>query len=307
MHWRTVGQRAARPWKSWACAALGAAVGIGLAASRHAPAVRLLAEKPRLDVVFALDTTGSMDDELAVIKERLGAMSRNLEAEADVRFGLVAYRDRGDAYLSFPIPLTRDRAALEQSLARLQASGGGDTPEAVGEAVRCAIDEMNWDRSANCSRLLFLIGDAGPHQQDLSACFGAVRDARAAGIKVHAWGCSGLQDSGDDDFRQIAALGGGEFNYLTYGQSVQRADGSPARLLFQGSKTFEVAPDAEWRGGADQTDAKRPVSSVQVAAPGAGGAASYRSQDYRAKDLTLENNLDAVLTRQIEAEARSLP
>ena len=58
---------------------------------------------PRIDVVFLLDATGSMGDEIAVIKEKMREMISAIalgEPSPDVRFGIVAYRDRGDEYVT---------------------------------------------------------------------------------------------------------------------------------------------------------------------------------------------------------------
>ena len=54
---------------------------------------------PRVDVVFLLDATGSMGDEIQAVKDRIRAMISAIalgDPAPDVRFGIVAYRDRGE-------------------------------------------------------------------------------------------------------------------------------------------------------------------------------------------------------------------
>ena len=84
---------------------------------------------PRIDVVFLLDTTGSMGDEIAVVKEKIKEMIVAIllgEPTPDVRFGIVAYRDRGDFYVTKVFDLTRDADRVAGDLSELEADGGGE-------------------------------------------------------------------------------------------------------------------------------------------------------------------------------------
>ena len=95
-----------------------------------------LASAADLDVVFLIDTTGSMSGEIKEAKERIHQLAVTLaEARKDktIRFGVVAYRDRGDAYVTLVSPLDASVETSFQFLLSLQAAGGGDGP---GETVR---------------------------------------------------------------------------------------------------------------------------------------------------------------------------
>jgi uncharacterized protein YegL len=301
--------------KGLAYAFLG--IGLGVAAAKWAPLGCLgqacapvvgpviSQAPPRIDVVFALDATGSMGDEISVVKDKVAAMMSQIQSgnpKPDVRFGLVAYRDHGDAYVTKTYPLTANVQSIQASLQEVQAAGGGDTPEAVGEGLLASVEEMNWDQDAQTTRMIFLIGDAGPHDRHLYRQ--ALQSAQKKQIQVNAWGCSGLQGGGQQEFQEIATLGGGQFQFLTYQQEVVKADGSRARLVFQGAETFEVKADEDWARGADAISEKRRVESSAVAAPGAAGSASYRSAEYRPSGSSMQNNLDTVLVNQVQAAAR---
>src|SRR5262245_15962877 len=55
----------------------------------------------RVEVVFVLDTTGSMEGLIAAAKEKIWSIATtlsNANSAPEIRMGLVAYRDRGDAY-----------------------------------------------------------------------------------------------------------------------------------------------------------------------------------------------------------------
>ena len=313
--WSTLGQRRPGPSLNLPKPAIYALLGIalGLGAAHFSPSRRgnpvappvLATTAPRIDVVFAIDSTGSMGDEIEVVKSKVSKMMTEIQSgnpKPDVRFGLVAYRDHGDAYLTKVYPLTSAVETIQTSLAQIEAGGGGDTPEAVAEGLNSAVNEMNWDGDANTTRMIFLIGDAGPHYRDDFRK--PVQDARAKGIKINTWGCSGLQDSGQQEFNDIALLGGGQFQFLTYQQEVVRQDGSKARLVFQGKETYECSTEARWAEGADAVAEKRRVDSGMVSAPGASGGASYKSAAYSPVNARMENNLDTVLVRQVQDEAR---
>lgn len=286
-------------------------IGLGLTAARLAPsgsrppAPVLTASAPRIDVVFALDATGSMGDEIEVVKSRVSRMMEQIQngnPKPEVRYGLVAYRDYGDAYVSKSFPLTSSLSSIQASLEQVHAGGGGDTPEAVLAGLSTAVREMNWDLDPQTSRLVFLIGDAGAHRgDDLRP---VLAEARQKGIKVNTWGCSGLQNHGQADFEEIAALGGGEFQFLTYQQEVMRADGSRARVLFQGSKAYEVDLKERWEEGADKLTTKASLDDRKVLAPGSAGKAEFSGGSYRPASTPLENNLDTALVRQVQSEAK---
>jgi len=125
------------------------------------------AEKaPRMDVVFLVDTTGSMGDEISVVKKSLVDMIAEIEGgtpRPDVRFGLVVYRDRGDEYVTRLSKLTDDTDAVIKEVKAIEASGGGDEPESVNEALHVTINDMNWDWDVNTEKTIFLIGDAPPN------------------------------------------------------------------------------------------------------------------------------------------------
>ena len=172
-----------------------------------------------LDVVFVLDTTGSMSGELREVQERVEQLAVSLSqayAGARIRFGIVAYRDRGDEYVTRVSPLTEDVAASRAFLVSLRADGGGDGPESVVAGLAAAIREMSWDLSGATERQLFLIGDAPPHLDygDEPAPEELVEEARRARIVVNAIGCRSLPAEGVDFFRRFAYATEGRYQHI---------------------------------------------------------------------------------------------
>ena len=130
------------------------------------------ADKPaparkRVEVCFVLDTTGSMSGLIEGAKQKIWSIANDIASakpKPDVRFGLVGYRDRGDAYVTRPVPLTDDLDAIYAELQKFRADGGGDTPESVSEALHEAVSIMQWSGSPDAFRVIYLVGDAPPQK-----------------------------------------------------------------------------------------------------------------------------------------------
>jgi uncharacterized protein YegL len=172
-----------------------------------------------LDVVFLLDTTGSMASEIREVKERVVQLSRTLEDSRKgetVRFGVVAYRDRGDAYLTRLSPLSGDVEQSERFLGLLMADGGGDGPEDVLSGLRDALSKMKWTMGKATERQIFLVGDAPPHLDyaDGPRPEALIELARRKRIVINAIGCRSLSVEGIHFFRELAYATEGSYQHI---------------------------------------------------------------------------------------------
>ena len=116
-----------------------------------------------LDVLFLLDSTGSMADEIHQIKSTLHSTAKqisNLPSNPNLKFGMVSYRDRGDDYVTRLYKFDSDVKRFSQSIDGVQADGGYDYPESLNQALHESVNDMNWRSGA--IRLIFLIADI-PH------------------------------------------------------------------------------------------------------------------------------------------------
>ena len=115
---------------------------LSAAASKPETTSIIQSELPSIEVMFVLDTTGSMSGLIAAAKEKIWSIANTL-ASADpapeIKMGLVGYRDRGDAYITTFTALFDDLDAVYTQLMRFQADGGGDTPESVNQALYEAV------------------------------------------------------------------------------------------------------------------------------------------------------------------------
>ena len=124
------------------------------------------AAKRCIEVCFVLDTTGSMGGLIEGAKQKIWSIANEMvgaKPTPELRLGLVAYRDRGDAYVTKTFDLTNDIDAVYGQLRSFRAEGGGDEPESVNEALQDAVRKMTWSQDRRVLKIIFLVGDAPPH------------------------------------------------------------------------------------------------------------------------------------------------
>lgn len=173
----------------------------------------------KLDVLFLLDATGSMGDEIGRIQDTILSIANrvdNFQPRPELRFGLVAYKDRGDDYVTRVYDFTPDVQTFRQLLLSVHADGGGDTPESLNEGLHQAIQGVSWGERA--VRLTFLVADAPPHldyAQDYDYTV-EMQQALAHGIKIYTIGASNSDPQAEYVFRQLAQQTLAHFIFLTY-------------------------------------------------------------------------------------------
>lgn len=149
-----------------------------------------------LDIMFVVDATGSMGDELSYLKNELKDVINRAGSklgQTQIRMGSVFYRDIGDEYLTRPFDFTTNPESLNSFINQQAADGGGDFPEAVDEALSVSIKQTSWSADA-INRILFLVLDAPPHQTEdnLSKIRDAVTEAQKKGIRIIPVSASGI-------------------------------------------------------------------------------------------------------------------
>ncbi len=171
--------------------------------------------QPHVEVVFVLDTTGSMGGLIAAAKEKVWAIANTLATARPaphIRMGLVGYRDRGDEYITRRTDLTIDLDDVYGKLMAFRAAGGGDGPESVNQALHEAVTQVGWSEEDDTLRLVFLVGDAPPHMdyQDDVRYQETCELAARAGIFINTIQC-GKMSATEPVWREIAAKAEGRY------------------------------------------------------------------------------------------------
>lgn len=170
--------------------------------------------RPRIDVVFVLDTTGSMGGLIEGAKAKIWSIANQMisaKPTPRLRIGLVGYRDRGDEYVTRRYDLSDDIDAIYGHLQAFRAGGGGDTPESVNQALHEAVHEMSWG-GRDALKIVFLVGDAPPHMDypDDVKYPVTLQAAMRKDLIVNTIQCGSLPAT-TPVWKEIASLGEGRF------------------------------------------------------------------------------------------------
>jgi len=204
---------------------------------------RIVAARTPLDILFVMDTTGSMGEEINRLKNTIEIINLNLTSLSSrplIRFGMVLYKDRGDAYVTRVIPLTEDLEKFRAELNRVQAGGGGDNPEDLQSALKDGIEKISWHPDA--IRLCYIITDAAAHLDygQTYTYVNAVHDAREMGLKMFTIGTGGLDISGEYLLRQISQYTYAKYIFLTYGERGEAEGGKEGSVSHHTGANFQT-------------------------------------------------------------------
>lgn len=169
------------------------------------------------DLLFLIDETGTMTDEIATLKASVSTVivPSAVTALGDVAFGVARYRDFPVSPYGDPVDspyqllqaLTTNSISFQIAMNALNAGGGNDIPESNLHALHSvATGSPGWRPGA--ARVILWVGDAPGHDGDLepgyASCCSTVGLADAisalggADIAVHAFSAVGfgLDDTG---------------------------------------------------------------------------------------------------------------
>ncbi len=289
-----------------------------------------------LEMVFVLDTTGSMGGLIEGAKQRIwGIVNEVMQSKSHpaVRIGLVAYRDRGDQYVTQVLPLTNDLDKVYSTLMDYQAGGGGDTPEDVRRALVDGVRRAGWSQSSSrLAQIIFLVGDAPPHTDypDEPDVTTTANEAVTKGMIVNTIQCGvipgtrevweAIAQSGQGQYFSIAQDGGVQAiatpydeqlgalanklggTYLAYGGGAG-AEGERFRAVAK--EVAEVSEQAVATRAAPSARAERALNKVVNADAYVGDLLQSIENGSVKLDSVKEEDLPADL-RKLSADARKL-
>jgi len=173
-----------------------------------------------LDLMFVMDTTGSMSDELEYLKSELKYVIQKTResngSNLNIRLSCNYYRDDGDEYVVRPFEFTENIDDVINQISSQRANGGGDYEESVEEALDNAIAKHSWSENAR-ARLLFLVLDAPPHHTKaiVEKLQKTVDEAAAKGIRIIPIASSGVDKETEFILRFCDTATGGTYIFLT--------------------------------------------------------------------------------------------
>lgn len=177
--------------------------------------------KSKIELVFVLDTTGSMSGLIKAAKDKIWSIANTMataKPAPEIKIGIVGYRDRGDTYITTITEMTEDLDQVYKKLMDFRANGGGDTPESVNQALYDAVQKNNWSGDKKTYKVIFLVGDAPPHMDYFmdvkyqQTCI----EASKKGIIINTIQCGNLSGT-KEIWMEIAALTNGHYFRVSQG------------------------------------------------------------------------------------------
>jgi Mg-chelatase subunit ChlD len=266
---------------------------------------------PQVEVVFVLDTTGSMGGLLRAAQDKIWSICNQIaggKPAPALKVGLVAYRDKGDAYVTKVTDLSRDLDAVHQELLALRAAGGGDIPESVNQALDEAVNMVSWSTDKKTLRIVFLVGDAPPHldYKDDVPYPVTCKKAVEKGIVINAVQC-GKDAACEKHWKLIAEQGGGEYVAIAQTGGVRVVaspfDESMAKLLGELMDTALIYGAEQNR----QAGQRMVQSAKRLRGPAAADRAAFAAKTKRLGPNDLLDDVNARLVKLESVKADALP
>ena len=249
-----------------------------------------------LEMVFVLDTTGSMGGLIDGAKQRIwGIINEVMQkpSKPRVRVGLVAYRDLGDVYVTKLLPITEDLDKAYTILMDYQAGGGGDTPENVRKALAEGVRGAGWSKSRRgLAQIVFLVGDAPPqnYAQEPDVLVTTAEAVRKNMI-VNTIQCGNL-DGTREIWQTIALRGEGKYFAIAQDGGVQAIatpfDAKLAELAGKMGSTYMTYGNKELR---ESNISSRQVSELTIAGRAPAGAQADRAVNKAVNSFQYDGDL----------------
>lgn len=168
---------------------------------------------PQIDVVIALDVSGSMEGLIASAKQRLWDIVNQMERaqpKPDLRISIVTYGNpeygEQTGFVKIDLPFTRNLDAVNQTLFSFDTNGGD---EYVARAVSTSVNSLPWGTDENALRVLFVAGNEGANQDPQISLQQATQLANSKGIVVNTIYCGSSSDSDAGGWRDVASMTNG--------------------------------------------------------------------------------------------------
>ncbi len=184
--------------------------------SANAKSVQEQTTAPRkIDVVIALDVSGSMDGLIDSAKQRLWDIVNDLgraQPQPELRMAILSYGnpDYGveSGYVRVDLPFTNDLDAVNKTLFEFQTNGGD---EYVARVLDTALEKLSWTSDAGALRVIFVAGNENAFQDPKLSASEVAGLAASKGIIVNTIYCGNESDPEVLGWTQVAAATNGLF------------------------------------------------------------------------------------------------
>jgi hypothetical protein len=227
----------------------------------------------RVQIALLIDTSNSMDGLIDQARSQLWKIvNRFSSSERDgkrpiLQIGLFEYGNDSlppqEGYVRMVLPFTEDLDRVSEALFSLRTNGGS---EFAGKAIEVATHRLAWSESPGDLRLIFIAGNEGFDQGDVTPA-NAIRAAGRKGITVNTIYCGGSSDGDASGWKNGAMLADGRFMTIDSNMQVVHIDAPQdaeiARLGVEINETYVPFGARGGEGSARQAEQDTNASSVR--------------------------------------------
>ena len=305
---------ALRPLRLAVLAALGA-----LATNAAADTIPANDTRRDVDLVIALDISGSMEGLIESAKQRLWDITNELAQArptpnlrvAVLSYGRPSYGEQS-GFVHVDLPFSSDLDAVNATLFAFQTDGGD---EYVSRAIQTSLDRLQWSQDADALKILFVAGNESAEQDPRLTLERATADAAQRGIVVNAIYCGNDGDADARGWRKVAANTNGLYasidqNAAAVANVATPFDAPLAALNDQLNGTYIAFGSSGERGRENLVAQDRNAASMSPAASAsrtvAKAGALYRSEWDLVDALKSGKTLAEIPVEELPAELQAL-
>ena len=193
--------------------ALAVCAAVALCASANARPTEPPQSPAPVDLVIALDVSGSMSGLIESAKQRLWDIVNELsgaQPQPQLRVAIVTFGNPNygaqTGYVRIDQPFSQDLDLTNQTLFSFQTDGGD---EYVARAVHTSLERLDWSTATNALRIIFVAGNEAATQDPQFDLERVTEKAVRAGVTVNAIYCGDEQDADAAGWRDVARISGG--------------------------------------------------------------------------------------------------
>lgn len=272
-----------------------------------------------VDLVIALDVSGSMEGLIASAKQRLWDITNELaEARpvpalrvAILSYGRPSYGEQ-TGYVRVDLPFTADLDAVNETLFEFQTDGG---EEYVARAIQTSLDTLQWSQDSDALKVVFVAGNESAEQDPRLTIWQATAAAARRGVVVNALYCGGDGSAEAEGWRRVAASTNGLYasidqNAAAVADVPTPFDAKLAELNGELNATYVAFGAAGERGRANQVAQDSNAASLSPSALASRAAAKagalYRAEWDLVGHLESGASLEDIPVDELPAELEAL-
>jgi hypothetical protein len=272
---------------------------------------------PKVDIVIALDTSGSMSGLINAARQKLWDIVNEVakaQPAPRLRVGLMTYGSQGseeDGYVVVRSDLTTDLDTIYSKLFELRTSGG---TEYVGRVVYRSVKELSWDKDPDTLRQIYVAGNESADQDRTVTAAQAVRAARKDDIFVNAIYCGNTSNSDAPGWAAVAHKGSGMYASIDHNHGTVTIatpyDGQLNKLSAKLNATYVAyglrGGEAKARQSAQDSNASSMHSSVAAARAVAKASGVYRNEGWDLVDARKAGKLKKISKKALPAPLQEM-